>query len=295
MSFFENLLWPIIFVFRLTGVLPLTNQFAPSRRGQNLASFIVILSVTLGCVKPYQNIIRSSFKPEDFMQITGVLLTILSAMVSFFTINFRIKEASDLFNKLQLVHDNLNVGVNFRLMISVWVPFVVIYLIPLLYKVFNMVYLFKTFPGLLLDVCNATRFNYLNSSVLTFVITCLIMGAYYKEILKQLKIVSLSNDLCKKSRLEILKNCHLNLFESVEMVKSLYGIHILFGLVTSNMYFQMSVFKTLHKWINTNDSGTMPSKFISTFIFLSLDIGRIIFCFTSSNAVCKQVEVQKIF
>jgi hypothetical protein len=298
MSSFTSLLWPLLFVFRITGALPLTSQFAPSRWGQIFASFVVIISVTIGCVKPYLNITKSSFKPEKFMQIIGVMLSLFSAIASFFIINFKIKEAGQLLKTLQIVHVRLNVGTHLRLIFSVWVPFLAIYLIPLLYKVFNLVFYFKSWYGLLVDASGAARFNYLNASVLTFVVTCHIIGIYYKEILKQLEAVkfkTIGKFEQKNVRLEILKYCHLDLFKSVERVKNLYGIHILFGLVTSNMYFQMSVFELLQKLNNTNEYGQMTSKLVSTFIFLSLDIGRIILCFTSSNKICKQVEVQFVF
>jgi len=73
MRSFESLLWPLLFVFRITGALPLTSQFAPSRWGQIFASLVVIISVTLGCVKPYLSYTKSSIKPEMFMDIIGVL------------------------------------------------------------------------------------------------------------------------------------------------------------------------------------------------------------------------------
>jgi len=293
MSSLRSLLWPLLFVFRITGALPLTSQFAPSRWGQIFASLVVIFSVTLGCVKPYLNITKSSFKPEKFMQIIGVLLSIFSAIASFFIVNFKIKEASKFLKTLQMVHVRLNVGFKLMLIFSIWVPFLAIYLIPLLFKVFNMVFFFKSWLGLLVDASSAARFNYLNASVLTFVVTCHVMGIYYKEILKQLEAINfktIGKFKRKNFRLENLKYCHLHLFQSVESVKNLYGIHILFGLVTSNMYFQMSMFELLQKMIKTNEYWLMPSKFVSTFLFLSLDIGRIILCFTSSNIICKQVK-----
>jgi hypothetical protein len=223
------------------------------------------------------------------MQYIGILFTIFSAIVSFFAINFRIIESRDLFTKLQLVHDSLKVKVNLRLMFSVWVPFLGMYLIPLLYKVFTMIFFFKTFSGLLFDACSAARFNYMNASVLTFVVACHIISAYYKEIIEQLGAVAFSNDMSKNSRLENLKMCHLILFESVERVKSLYGIYVLLGLVTSNMYFQMSVIKTILSRIDENNFSITHSKIFTILIFLSLDISRITLCFTSSNSVCKQV------
>jgi hypothetical protein len=298
MSSFASLLWPLLFVFRITGALPLTSKFAPSRWGQIFASFVVIISVTIGCVKPYLNITKSSFKPEKFMQVIGVMLSLFSAIASFFIINFKIKEAGQLLKTLQIVHVRLNVRTHLRLIFSVWVPFLVIYLVPLLYKVFNMVFYFKSWYGLLVDASGAARFNYLNTSVLTFVVTCHIIGIYYKEILKQLESVqfkTIGKFEQKNARLEILKYCHLDLFKSVERVKNLYGIHILFGLVSSNMYFQMSVFELLQKLNNTNEYWQMTSKLLSTFVFLSLDIGRIVLCFTSSNIICKQVEAQFFF
>jgi hypothetical protein len=249
MSTFESLLWPLLFVFRLTGALPLTSQFAPSRCSQIFASFVVIISVTLGCVKPYLSFTKASIKPEMFMDIIGVLLSEFSAIASFFFINFKIKEASELLKTLQIVHVRLNMGVNLRLIFSSWVPFLAIYLIPLLFKVYDVVFSFKSWYGLLLEVSAAARFNYLNASLLTFVVTCYMMGTYYMEILKQLQGVKLNTN----NNLENLKYCHIKLFESVERVIKLYGTHILCGLVTSNTCFQMTVFESLQQWINTNE------------------------------------------
>jgi len=202
--------------------------------------------------------------------------------------NFRIKEASELLKTLQIVHIRLNMGVNLRLIFSAWVPFLAIYLIPLLFKVYDVVFWFESWYGLLLEVSAAARFNYLNASLLTFVVTCYMMGTYYMEILKQLEAEQLYINI----NLENLKYCHLKLFESVERVKKLYGIHILFGLVTSNTCFQMTVVESLQQWINSSEYWTMPSIFLSTFLFMSLDIGRIVLCFTSSNIICKQVKAQ---
>jgi hypothetical protein len=282
------LLWPLLFVFRITGALPLTSQLTPSRWGQIFASLVVIISVTLGCVKPYVSYTKSSIKPEMFMDIIGVLLSAFSAIASLFIVNFRIKEASDLLKTLQIVHFRLNMGVNLRLIFSAWVPFLAIYLIPLLFKVYDVVFWFESWYGLLLEVSAAARFNYLNASLLAFVVTCYMMGTYYMEILKQLEAEQLYINI----NLENLKYCHLKLFESVERVKKLYGIHILFGLVTSNTCFQMTVFESLQQWINSSEYWTMPSIFLSTFLFMSLDIGRIVLCFTSSNIICKQVKAQ---
>jgi hypothetical protein len=293
MSSFESLLWPLLFVFRITGALPLTSHFAPSRQGQIFASFVVVFSVTLGCVKPYLNITKYSFKPEKFMQIIAVLLSIFSAITSFFVINFRIKEASELLKTLQIIHVRLNVGVNLMLIFSVWVPFLLIYLIPHLFKAFYMVFYFKTWLGLLVDASAAARFNYLNSSVLTFVVMSHVMGIYYKEVLKQLEAFQFKTIRGFEQKIDVLENlkyCHLQLFNSVERVKNLYGIHVLFGLVTSNMYFQMSMFDLLQKLIISKKNWPMLSKFVSSFLFMSLDIGRIVLCFTSSNIICKQVK-----
>jgi hypothetical protein len=292
MRHFKSLLWPILFVFRLTGVLPLTSQFAPSRRGQLCASIVLIISVTLGCVRPYRFIMKSDFKPEDFMQIFGVSLTTFSAFASFYLINFRIKEVGEVLTKLQLIHESLNTAVKLRLMFSVWLPFFVLYLIPMLYKIILTIYSFESFFGLLLDACPIARANYNNSSVLTFIVMCNVINAYYKEILRQFNLVQLSSRR-KNSKLENLKLCHQMLHESAEGIKNLYGFHILVGLVTSNLYFQMSVFKSLQKLITSNDIWTTSRKILQTFVFMSVDIIRIILCFNFSNSIYAQVNEKK--
>lgn len=289
MSHFKSLLWPILFVFRLTGVLPLTSQFAPSRWSQTCASIVLIISATLGFVRPYRFIMNSGFKPEDFMQIIGASLTTFSAFASLFLINFRIKEAGDVLKKLQLIHDRLNVGFKLRLMASVWLPFMVLYMIPLLYKIIRILYSFESYTGLLLGVCSTVRANYINSSVLTFIVMCSVMNVHYEEILKQFDVVQLSSAR-KIRKLENLKLCHQKLFECAEGIKNLYGIHILFGLVTSNLYFQMSVFKSLHKLIITNDIWKTSRQILVTFMFMSVEIWRIVLCFSTSNSIYNQVK-----
>jgi len=130
---------------------------------------------------------KSDFKPEDFMQIIGVSLTTLSALASFFLINYRIKEAGEVLKKLQLIHASLKMGIKLRLVISVWLPFLVVYLIPLIFKFFWTIYWYDNYLGLLLDVCPVARANYVNSSVLTFIVICIVINTYYKEILRQFK------------------------------------------------------------------------------------------------------------
>jgi hypothetical protein len=288
MSPFKSLLWPIFFVFKVTGVLPLTSQFAPSRLGQTCASIFLIFSVSLGCVGPYRFIMTHSFKPEDFMLIIGVSLTTFSAFASLFLINFRIKEVGAVLTKLQFIHDTLNVGIKFRLMASVWLPFLLLYLIPLLYKIINALYSFQSFYILLMVLCNAARANYNNSSVLTFIVMCKVINVYYEEILKRLDVVQFSS-VRKKLKIENLKLCHQRLYECAEGVKNLYGMHILLGLVTSNLYFQISVFKSLQNLINTNDIWTTTGNILIMFMFMSIDMARIIMCFTSTNSIYKQV------
>lgn len=293
MSSFKNLFWPVLFVFRLTSVLPLTSQFVPSRWGQIATSIVIILSVTLGCIRPYQFIMRSNLKPNDFMNIIGVLLTTFSSVASFFIINFRIEKICKVLTKLELVHDFLNVGLNIRLIISVWLPFSALYVIPMLYKIVYHLSKFNSFSGLVIGACNIARANYLNSSVLTFIVLCHIMNKYFEEIIKQLQNIKLTSVL-KIKQLEKIKECHRNLYESAEGLKTMYGIHILLGLVTSNLYFQMSVFRSLQKLLTTNDIWLASRKILQTFMFMSVDIGRIILCFTSSNSIYKQVK-NKIF
>jgi hypothetical protein len=290
MSNFKSLLWPILFVFRLTGVLPLTSQFAPSGLGQKCASMLIIISVTLGCVKPYRFIMKSDFKPEDFMQIIGVSLTTLSAFASFFLINNRIKEAGEVLTKLQLIHDSLKMKIKLRLVISVWLPFLVVYLIPLIFKIFCMKYWNDSYLGLLLYACTIARANYVNSSVLTFIVMCIVINTYYKELLRQFELVQLSGH-CKTRKIENLKLCHQMLYESAEGISNLYGLHILLGLLTSNLYFQMSVFRSLQKLITTNDIWAATLKVMQTLLFMSVDIVRIVLCFTFSNSIYTQVEI----
>jgi hypothetical protein len=293
MSNFKSLLWPILFVFRLTGVLPLTSQFTPSKLGQNCASVVLIISVTLGCVKPYRFIMKSDFKPEDFMQIIGVSLTTVSAFASLFLINYRIKEAGEVLTKLQLIHASLKMGIKLRLVISVWLPFLVVYLIPLIFKFFRTIYWYDNYLGLLLDVCPVVRANYVNSSVLTFIVMCIVINTYYKEILRQFKLVQLSG-LRKIRKIENLKLCHRMLHESAQGINNLYGLHILLGLSTSNLYFQMSVFSSLQKIITTNDIWATTLKTVQTFLFMGVDIVRIVLCFTLSNSIYTQVEKHHI-
>jgi hypothetical protein len=293
MSNFKSLLWPILLVFRLTGVLPLTSQFTPSRLGQKCASVVLIISTTLGCVKPYRFIMKSDFEPKDFMQIIGVSLTTLSAFATFFLINYRIKEAGEVLTKLQLIHNSLKMGIKLRLMISVWLPFLVVYLIPLIFKFFWTIYWYDSYLGLLLDACPVARANYVNSSVLTFIVMCIVINTYYKEILRQFNLVQLSG-LRKNRKIENLKLCHQMLHESAEGINNLYGLHILLGLLTSNLYFQMSVFSSLQKFITTNDIWTTTLKIVQTFLFISIDIVRIVLCFTFSNSIYTQVDKHHI-
>jgi len=84
------------------------------------------------------------------------------------------------------------------------------------------------------------------------------------------------------------------LHESAEGINNLYGLHILLGLMTSNLYFQMSAFSSLQNFITTHDIWATTLKTVQTFLFMGVDIVRIVLCFTLSNSIYTQVEKHHI-
>jgi len=298
MSAFRVILWPIINLLKLTGVMPLTmkSSFSASKFAQSVSVLMIVTFVTCGSVGTVKFILRTSTS-AGLIQNFGAVLTILSAVLSIYYLVLKAGIIAECLNDLEVVFKDLkNVNVT-RLTLRLWIQFFILHTCPLMYKIrrilkMNNHWAFSTsIQNLFLPLCNAFKANCLNGAVVFFLTIGQIINELYKAILKDLKLAtSISNTRKRKERLLVLKNHHGKMYESAEKLNSLFGILLLVGLVTSNIFFQTTVFKFFNGMCSPKgDRSSQVIIFLQSMIFMTADLGRIGLSFVTCHSVSKQV------
>jgi len=81
------------------------------------------------------------------------------------------------------------------------------------------------------------------------------------------------------------------LYESAEKLNILFGNALLLGLISSNIFFQTTVFNLLRGFCATKDSaGTIGDFFSHTMVLMTVDLGRIAFPFITCHSILNEVR-----
>jgi len=299
MSPFKVILWPIINLVKVTGLMPLTmkNGFSASKSAQCVSLLMILCYITFGSVTTIRFIfIRDNATPVVFIQLLGLLLTTCSAVA---TINYLILKAenvAELLNKLEIIFNDLRSVSVTQIAIRVWLQFFIVYFVPLLYIMALPLKNNTKCAGnecvinVFLKICNVAKTNCAEASIVFFLSLGQIINELFKALLKELAAATSNSNIRKrKARYLILMKHHQKIYECAEKLNSLFGILLLLSLITSNIFFQTTVFTFLHDMCSPKSSNAgFLETFSASILSITHDLGRI----TLPFIICHSISVQ---